>query len=432
MIFAFSLAVCLVFDLVLSASRSSLANASLPRLIAQRDSQEPGIPQTIRLLTSSAYPRAGLHLAQVLARFLLAGLVLWLLPRNAMLDWRWSFAALLLSAIFLAWLEWLVGELAAAHPEDWIVRLTPLIRSLSFVFSPLLSLTLGLLSTHRAAEPGPGSVTEDELKILVDASQQEGVLEVEEREMIYSIFRLGDTLVREIMVPRIDITAIDVQSPIPQAIDSLLESGFSRVPVYEETVDNVLGLLYSKDLLKFWREGSQARSLRDLLRPPYFVPEAKKVDELLAEMQSQRIHMAMIVDEYGGIAGLVTLEDIVEEIVGEIQDEYDQAEESPFQQVGKDEYIFQGRVDLNDFNEVMESHLPRDEADTLGGFIYNRIGRVPAAQEAIQVDDLVLTVEHVIGRRIRKVRARRVAPAASGLENPKPENPDKEEGDDHG
>ncbi len=432
MIFAFCLVVCLAFDLVLTVSRSALANTTLPRLIAQRDSQEAGVRQTIQLLTGSAYPKAGLRLAQVLARFLLAGLVLWLLPKNAALDWRWGFAALAFSALFLAWLEWLAEDLAAAHPEEWIVRMTPLIRSLSFVLSPLLSLTLGLVSPRKEAEPGPGSVTEDELKILVDASQQEGVLEEEEREMIYSIFRLGDTLVREIMVPRIDITAIDVQTPVLEAVDSLLQSGYSRVPVYEETVDNILGLLYTKDLLKFWREGSQARSLRDLLRPPYFVPEAKKVDELLAEMQSQRIHMAMIVDEYGGVAGLVTLEDIVEEIVGEIQDEFDQAEESPFQQVDQDEYIFQGRVDLNDFNEVMGSHLPRDEADTLGGYIYSRIGRVPAAQETIQVDDLILTVEQVTGRRIRKVRARRVAPDASGPENLKAENTKKEEGNDHG
>jgi CBS domain containing-hemolysin-like protein len=266
---------------------------------------------------------------------------------------------------------------------------------------------------------------------MVDAGQQEGVLEEDEREMIYSIFQLGDTLVREIMVPRIDITAIDVQSPIPQAIDNLLASGFSRVPVYEETVDNILGLLYTKDILRFWREGIQAKSLRDLLRPPYFVPEAKKVDELLAEMQSQRIHMAMIVDEYGGIAGLVTLEDIVEEIVGEIQDEFDQAEESPFQQIDQDEYIFQGRITLDDFNEVMGSHLPSEEADTLSGFIYNRIGRVPTVQEMIRVNGLILTVEMVIGRRIRKVRARHSPSASNGVDKPESDHASQEDGDDH-
>jgi CBS domain containing-hemolysin-like protein len=247
---------------------------------------------------------------------------------------------------------------------------------------------------------------------LVDAGQEEGVLEQGERKMIVSIFRLGDTLAREIMVPRIDLQALDANTPLPQAVDALLDSGYSRVPVYQDTVDNILGLLYSKDLLRIWREGNQLGSLIDLLRPAYFVPEAKKVDELLAEMQNQRIHLAIVVDEYGGVAGLVTLEDIVEEIVGEIHDEYDKAEEMLFQMVNESEYVFLGRIDLDDFNEIMESALPNDEADTLAGFIYSRIGRVPVGGENVQVDDLQLTVEHVSGRRIRKVRAQRITPAS--------------------
>jgi len=210
------------------------------------------------------------------------------------------------------------------------------------------------------------------------------------------------------MVPRIDIFALNVRTPILEAVDALLKSGFSRVPVYDETIDNVLGLLYAKDLLRVWREGNQVSSLRSLLRPAYFIPEAKKITELLAEMQAQRVHMAIVVDEYGGVAGLVTLEDIVEEIIGEIQDEYDQAEESLFQQVGEDEYLFHGRIDLDDFNAIMHSHIGEDEADTLGGLIYSRIGRVPKGGESLQADDILLTVEQVIGRRIRKVRAQRV------------------------
>ena len=143
-----------------------------------------------------------------------------------------------------------------------------------------------------------------------------------------------------------------------------------------------------------------------MLRPAYFVPEAKKVDELLTELQTRRIHMAVVVDEYGGMAGLVTLEDIMEEIVGEIQDEYDQAEEMLYQKVGPEEYIFQGRIDLDDFNEITGSHLTKESADTLGGFIYGQMGRIPAGGESIEADGQVLTVELVSGRRIRKVRSR--------------------------
>jgi CBS domain containing-hemolysin-like protein len=200
--------------------------------------------------------------------------------------------------------------------------------------------------------------------------------------------------------------ALDVLTPLPDAVDALLKTGHSRVPVFDETVDQTLGLLYAKDLLGIWREGDRSMSLRDLLRPAYFVPEAKKVDELLAEMQSRRIHMAVVVDEYGGVAGLVTLEDIVEEIVGEILDEYDQAEEAPYQKLTDGSYVFQGRVNLDDFNEIMGCDLTSDEADTLGGYIYSRLGRAPVVGEAVQKDNLVLTVEQVSARRIRKVSAR--------------------------
>jgi putative hemolysin len=190
----------------------------------------------------------------------------------------------------------------------------------------------------------------------------------------------------------------------------LLASGHSRVPVYEETIDHIAGLLYTKDLLRLWQQNDRPGSLREILRPAYFVPEAKKVDELLSEMQARRIHMAIVIDEYGGVAGLVTLEDIVEEIVGEIRDEYDQAEEPPYQLIGEGEFSFLGRVDIDDFNELMETHLSKDEADTIGGFMYSQIGRVPVNGEAIRLDDLTLTVEQVSGRRIRKVRAKKAFP----------------------
>ena len=251
-------------------------------------------------------------------------------------------------------------------------------------------------------------VTEDALRTLVDVGQKDGILEQEERKMIHSIFQLDDTLAREIMVPRIDVHALEIGAPLSVAVDTLLNSGYSRVPVYEENIDHILGLLYAKDLLQVWREGNGQKDLRrDLLREPYFVPEAKKLDELLAEMQQKRTHMAIVVDEYGGVAGVVTLEDIIEEIFGEIQDEYDE-EELPYRRLENGDYVFQGRIDLDDFNEIMDCDLPNDEADTLGGYIYTRLGQIPIAGESLTQDDLTLTVELVSKRRIRKVRAQRI------------------------
>jgi len=223
--------------------------------------------------------------------------------------------------------------------------------------------------------------------------------------MIYSIFHFGDTLCREIMVPRIDILALEASTSVPEAVRALTASGHSRVPVYEETIDNIAGLLYAKDLLRASQEEEKPENIRPFLRPAYFVPEAKKVDELLREMQERSIHMAVVVDEYGGTAGLVTLEDIVEEIVGEIRDEYDQAEERPFLKVSEDEYYFHGRIDLDDVDDVLGTHLVSELADTLGGYIYGTIGRVPVGGEQVRVDGWVLTVEQVSGRRIRKIHA---------------------------
>jgi CBS domain containing-hemolysin-like protein len=226
---------------------------------------------------------------------------------------------------------------------------------------------------------------------------------ITEEEMIYSVFALGDTLAREVMVPRIDIVALDVGSSLEQALDVVICAGHSRIPVYEGSIDNVVGVLYAKDLLKLWQDKQEAVALGEILRQAYFVPESKKVDGLLEDMQQRKVHIVIVVDEYGGTAGLVTIEDIVEEIVGEIQDEYD-AEEPLVEQTGDHEYVFSARVDLDDFNRLIGTEFPTEMGDTLGGFIYSQLGKVPVPGESVRFDGLVIEVLTVTGRRIRKVR----------------------------
>jgi putative hemolysin len=404
------LAAFLILTLVLNftniAARAALGTNILTRYHFHADSREAYQNRTIAQ-NQIFFARAGLNIAQGLLHFFLAALGLFLTlqivqnnPIHPMI-----IIILVLGAILVLDIEIIIEEKVKKDPEEWNVRLSAFTRLIAFLFYPLTLITVGAIKPPSRSEQGVNGLTDEELRSLVGSDNEEGILEQEERKMISSIFRLGNTLAREIMIPRIDVNALEVEVSLEKAVDCLLKTGHSRMPVYEESVDNILGLLYAKDLLPIWREGSQITSLQDILRPAYFVPEAKKVDELLAEMQARRIHMAIVVDEYGGVAGLVTLEDIVEEIVGEIQDEYDQAEESPFQVLQSGEYIFQGRVDLDDFNEIMGSYLPPDEADTIGGFIYNRVGRVPTNGESLQIDNLVLTVEQVSGRRIRKVRA---------------------------
>jgi CBS domain containing-hemolysin-like protein len=323
--------------------------------------------------------------------------------------------SLFLIVIGVACLLLIAGQLvpeaiAAARAEHWALRLSWIVRVAQTALWPLVRLMVWL--SNQLASPfggvpfkGTSLISEEEIKTLVDAGEEEGVIEEEEREMIYSIFAFGDTLAREVMVPRIDIVALDVNTPLPEAADRVIEAGHSRIPVYEGSIDNIVGLLYAKDLLAYLRNGHDDLSLRQILRPAYFVPETKKVDDLLREMQQHRIHMAIVVDEYGGTAGLVTVEDILEEIVGEIQDEYDE-EEPVFEQVGEGEYIIDARMDLDDVNELLGTELSTESGETLGGLIYCTLGKVPEPGDRLEVDGLEIEVLTVKGRRIGKVRGR--------------------------
>jgi CBS domain containing-hemolysin-like protein len=309
--------------------------------------------------------------------------------------------------IALGFLEGVFGNAVLRSPERWAVRLAPVASVVIWLLAPVGRLLL----RAAAALSGPASgreralVTEEAIMTLVDAGEEGGVIEEEEKAMIYSIFRLGDTLARELMIPRMDILAFEAETPLDEASDGLLEAGHSRAPVYSGTIDNVVGLLYAKDLLAALRREPQGRSVRGLLREAYFIPEAKKVDDLLEEMQARRVHMAIVVDEYGGTAGLVTIEDIVEEIVGEIHDEYDATEEALFQRHPDGSTTFNGRIALDEAEEILGVELPKGESDSLGGLVYNRLGRVPSPGESVDAGAVRLVVEQVSGRRIRKVRA---------------------------
>jgi CBS domain containing-hemolysin-like protein len=249
--------------------------------------------------------------------------------------------------------------------------------------------------------------------------------------MIYSIFELGDTLAREVMVPRMDVVALDVATPMLEALDTIMTAGHSRIPLYTETIDNVEGLLYAKDLLPYLREGRTDVPLNSIQRAAYFVPETKKASELLPDLQQRRVHMAVVVDEYGGMAGLVTIEDIVEEIVGEIQDEYDS--EEPFVEfVGDTEYVFDARVDLDDLNRLMDVALPTDESDTLGGFIYSVLGKVPVVGDQVAFEDMEFTVQSVAGRRIKKVRVERSGMEPYGEPEEEPDSDSRGNGNKNG
>jgi CBS domain containing-hemolysin-like protein len=209
------------------------------------------------------------------------------------------------------------------------------------------------------------------------------------------------------MVPRIDIVAVADSSTVRDVLDRIVESGHSRIPIYEGTIDNITGVAYAKDLLKFLRDGTQTAPVKPLAREASYVPETKKVDELLHEMQQRHVHLAVVVDEYGGTAGLITIEDLIEEIVGEIQDEYD-VEEAMIEEVSDQEALFDARVSIRDVNDTLDLDIEDEDFDTLGGLLYHELGKVPNVGDEVQVDGAVVTVLTTTGRRVRKVRVTKV------------------------
>ena len=398
-----------LLDLLVTAVKASLSHVRLPQLLNLRENREVVVDRTVSLIEKPRL-RTSLRLALMLIHFLLAGIFTDLIISGLGVVNIWLVLLfLLLAMVLLSLIEFGIESLILRDPEENAVRFRILGSIVNFVFSPLSALMRSVLGPN-ADRVTLASMTEEDLKNWVEVGQPEGSLEKGEREMIYSIFQFGDTLAKEIMVPRIDVLALDINSTLGEARVTFARAGHSRVPVYEDTVDNVVGLLYAKDLLNIQQDVDTISEHRELLRLAYFVPEAKKVDEVLAEMQARSMHMAIVVDEYGGVAGVVTLEDIVEEIIGEIRDEYDESEEMPFMQVTEDEFVFQGRVDLDIFNDVMESNIATENADTIGGFIYGEIGDVPTGGEELTADGMTLIVDQVVGRRITKVRAKRNSP----------------------
>ena len=395
-------AASLLLDLLISAAKSSFAYVRLPVLLQLKENNTPQASRAIDLLEKPGL-RIALRLASTLTQVLFAGSLTLLFTKSAQIQSIWLvLLGLVIALLVMSILEFWIERAVLTDPEKSAMRWTGLASACLVFYTPAVWLMTAVLGGQ--ASRVTLAVTEEALRNWVELEQGSGTLEKEEREMIFSIFRFGNILAREIMVPRMDLLALDVNTTISEARQEFIQAGHSRVPVYEDTIDNVIGLLYAKDLLSVVDGSDTIASQRRLLRPAYFVPEAKKVDELLTEMQSRGIHMALVVDEYGGVAGVVTLEDIVEEIVGEIRDEYDQGEEQLYQLVEPGVYIFLGRTTIEEFNEITGCQLVDEVADTLGGFIYSELGHVPLPGEAVRNDCAEFSVEEVLARRILKIR----------------------------
>ena len=321
----------------------------------------------------------------------------------------WS--TLVMTVALLAFGEIIPKTVAVANNERWAVRLAPILERVAWIMTPInatflvfTNFVVRLFGVSPAAH-GP-FVTEDDIRNIVNVGVEQKVLEAEEREMIHSIIQFGDTIVREVMRPRPDMVVVDVNASARRALDLVIAEGYSKLPVFEETIDNVIGVVHDRELLISLSDATLAQtSIRSLMRPITLVPETKRVSELLREMQRGKFSLAIVVDEYGGTAGLVTMEDLLEEIVGEIRDEHDEGEEEAIRIVSEDEAFVDAGTNIEDVNARLGLHLPHEEFETIGGLTVGLIGHLPQEGEEIEAGgDVRLRIERTRGRRILTVR----------------------------
>ncbi len=312
----------------------------------------------------------------------------------------------MIGGVFVAIIQLTVGMAVARAPEYAALRLSGVAHVTRIVFAAP-AFVLGLPSALFARSIG--AVTPDpdtDILSLVEREEAAGGVEEQERRMIRGIIALEDKTAREIMVPRIDMAVADADESVGEVANLVTERGFSRVPVFRENIDDIVGIVFAKDLLRIMSNGGRERPVSDLLRDAFFIPESKRLDELLKEMQVRRVHMAIVVDEYGGTAGLVTIEDLLEEIVGEIEDEYDVAR-PPMEIISEDEVVLDAGASTDVLKDLFGYEVESEDFDTVGGFLIHRLGRLPAVGDEVAADGLTLRVLSMAGRRVRRLRVAR-------------------------
>lgn len=313
-----------------------------------------------------------------------------------------------------------VGEIlpklaAIRNPLRWSVAAARPLAVVSWLLFPLVFFLLPFAdSTARAlgVEKRRLWISEEEIKTLVEVGEEHGALEKTEKELIHSIFEFGDTTVREIMVPRTDMVCLDVNTPVNKVLQTIYDCQHTRIPIYKDSIDNIIGILHTKDLLQHYPLDGQF-TLRSVLRQPIFVPETKRIHELLKLFQDQRLHMTIAVDEYGGTAGLVTLEDVIEEIVGDIQDEHD-AERPLWNRVDERTVIASAKLDVETINQILDDDVipTEDDFETLAGFLLAELGDFPEAKTQVEFHNYTFVIEEVKAHRLGKVRIVRHDPIA--------------------
>ena len=410
----------------LAISETALTRVSRIKVLQMVDEGRKGAERLVKLLEDP--PRFLNVILFLLLVVQLAGASLaTLLANHITHNYGWIISTFGMTFLIFVFAEAAPKTYAIQHSEQVALRVAPIVVRLTRV-PGLHTLIRGLVVIANIVTPGEGMkrgpfITEAEIRTMAEVAAEESAIEEEEKEMIHSIFEFGDTVVREVMVPRPDIVGVDVSSPLDDVLELMLEKGFSRMPVWEDDdVNKIVGLVYAKDVMRrlhrarAGRNGRrESKKLKDLLRKAMFVPESKKVSELLREMQAKKTHMAIVVDEYGDTDGLVTLEDLLEEIVGEIADEYDR-DEPQVKPLDDGALLVNGRLPIDELSELLNVELPDAEWDTVGGLMAGLLGAVPTRGQEVTFQGLTFRAERVQGRRIAQVLIRKNPEAAASCD----------------
>lgn len=289
--------------------------------------------------------------------------------------------------------------LAVAKPIRILFKISsPVVKTLTYATNLVARILGGTNNVENS------QITEEEIRLMINVGEEKGIFQETETDMINSIFEFDDTVAKEVMTPRTDIVAVSVDTSIDEILEIIIEENFSRIPVYEDSTDNIIGILYIKDIFALIRKNAEWKiSLKDIVRPVYFVPEYKKIDELFKEMQKSKTHIAIVIDEYGGTAGLITIEDLLEEIVGNIFDEYDDVV-LDYEKIDENTYIVSGMLSVSDINDIMDTALPEEEFDTISGIVLSLSGKMPDVGDEVQFGTTSLRVEEVDDKRISRIK----------------------------
>jgi putative hemolysin len=408
--------ILLCFSAFFSAAETAITSVSRIRMKQMVSAKKIGSKSLLYLKDNPAKALStvllGNNLVNVGASVLAASLIMGLLNQYGLtgVGLEVGIATGIITFLILVFGEIIPKTIALRHNEFVSLIFAPAIRFVGIIFYPVLQV-LALISAPFVFVLSGGKsvkgtlVTEEDVKVLLSMGEKEGVIKEDEREMIHGVFEIGETAVREVMTPRPDMICVSATDSVESVIALVNQEGHSRFPVFDGTPNNIIGLIYAKDLLKL-EEAEKVDGVRLLLRPALFIPESKKVDELMHQMQAAKTHIAIVVDEYGETSGLVTLEDLIEEIVGEIHDEFER-EERLVEKLEDSSYLVDAKLSIEDVNDRLKINLPTGEYDTVGGYVFEALGKLPSVGSFVRYQDLLITVEKVLKRRITRIKISR-------------------------